>query len=99
MIAFYRIAGIVPGKTASAIGFAQEIAGYMKLTYGVELEVMMPIGGNPQRIGWATRYKDLAALDAVSASLLGDKKYWEMVGKVSDCFVAGSTQDSIWRTL
>jgi len=99
MITFYRVAGIAPGKTASMIAFAQEIAGYMKATYSVELEVMMPIGGNPQRVGWATRYKDLAALDAVNMKLLADKKYWEMIGKATDCFVAGSVHDSIWRTI
>ncbi len=99
MITFYRIAGIAPGKTAAAMGFAHEMAGYMKLNYGVELEVMMPVGGNPQRLGWAARYADLAALDAVAAKLLGDKRYWEVVGKASDCFVAGSMQDSIWRTV
>ena len=99
MITFYRIASVAPGKTASAIGFAHEIAGYMKSTYGTEPEVMMPIGGNPMRIGWATRYKDLAALDAVAGKLPADVKYWEIVGKATDYFIAGSIQDSIWRTL
>ena len=99
MIAFNRTANIAPGKTASAIGFAHEIAGHLKAGYGVELEILMPIGGNPQRIAWSTRYKDLAALDAVSQKLLGDKQYWELVGKASDLFIAGSMHDSIWRTL
>lgn len=97
MIAFNRTAGIAPGKTASALGFAHEIAAYMKSTYGVDLEVLLPIGGNPQRIAWSTRYKDLAALEAVTTKLTADKKYWEIVGKHSDNFVAGSMRDSIWR--
>lgn len=96
MITSYRIASVAPGKTASAIGFAHEIAGYMKSTYGTEPEVMMPIGGNPMCIGWATRYKDLAA---VAGKLPADVKYWEIVGKATDYFIAGSIQDSIWRTL
>jgi hypothetical protein len=99
MIVFNRTAGIALGKTASAIGFAHEIAGHMKVGYGIELEVLLPIGGNPQRIAWSVRYKDLAALDAVNQKLLGDKQYWEMVGKASDNFLAGSMRDSIWRTL
>lgn len=99
MISFYRIAGVAPGRTAAAIGFAHEIAGHMKSTYGVELEVLRPIGGNPQRIAWATRYKDLAALDAVNSKIMTDKRYWEMIGKASDNFVAGSMHDSIWQTL
>jgi hypothetical protein len=99
MIAFVRTAGVAPGKTGAAIGFAHEVSAHMKSTYGVELEVLRPIGGNPQRIAWSTRYKDMAALEAVSNKLLGDKHYWEMVGKASDCFVAGSMHDAIWQTL
>ena len=71
----------------------------MKEAYGVELEVLLPVGGNPQRIAWTTRYKDLAALDTVTTKLLTDKHYWQIVGKGTDNFLAGSLQDSIWRTV
>jgi hypothetical protein len=99
MINFVRVAGIAPGKTAAAIGFAHEIAAYMKSAYGVELEVMRPIGGNPQRIAWSARYADMAALEAVNNKTLADKRYWEMVGKASDNFVGGSMRDTMWQTL
>ncbi len=99
MIAFNRTASIAPNKTASAIGFAHEISAYMKDAYGVELEVLLPIGGNPQRIAWSARYKDLAALDAVSTKLISDKRYWELVGKSSDNFLPGSIRDTMWRTV
>ncbi len=99
MIAFNRIASIAPGKTTNAIAFAHQIAAYMKEAYKVELEISLPIGGNPQRIAWSSRYKDLAAFDAVGSKLLTDKHYWEVVGKGSDNFIAGSIQDSIWRTI
>ena len=98
MIAFNRTANIAPGKTASAIGFAHEIAAYMKSAYEVDLEVLLPIGGNPQRIAWSTRYKNLAALETVNEKILADKQYWTMVGKSSDNFLPGSVRDSIWRT-
>ena len=99
MISFVRVAGIAPGKTAAAIGFAHEIAAYMKSTYGVELEVLRPIGGNPQRIAWSARYPDLATLEAVNTKTLGDKQYWALVGKASDNFVGGSMRDAIWQSL
>jgi hypothetical protein len=99
MISFVRVGGIAPGKTAAAIGFASEIAAYMKSTYGVELEVLRPIGGNPQRIAWSTRYKDLAAMEAVNTKILSDKQYWAMVGKASENFLAGSMRDTIWQTV
>lgn len=99
MIAFVRTAGVAPGKTGAAIGFAHEIAAYLKSAYGVDLEVLRPIGGNPQRIAWSARYKDLAALEAVNAKTLADKQYGAMVGKASDNFVAGSMHDAIWQTV
>jgi len=99
MIAFNRTAAIAPGKTSSSIGFAHEIAAYIKEAYGVELEVLLPIGGNPNRIAWSARYKDLAAMDAVNAKMLADKHYWEIVSKASDNFLPGSVRDSMWRTV
>jgi len=99
VIAFNRTASIAAGKTPSAIGFAHEIAAYMKEAYGLEFEVLLPIGGNPQRVAWTTRYKDLAALDEVSSRLLSDKHYWEVVGKGTENFIAGSMRDSIWRVI
>jgi hypothetical protein len=99
MIAFNRTASIAAGKTATAIAFAHEISAYMKEAYGLELEILLPIGGNPQRIAWSTRYKDLAAFDVVSSKLIADKHYWEIVGKSADNFIPGSMRDSIWRVL
>ena len=99
MIAFNRMASIAAGKTTNAIAFAHQIAAYMKEAYGLELEVLLPIGGNPQRIAWSTRYNDLAAFDAVSSKLLTDKHYWEIVGKGTENFIAGSMRDSIWRVI
>ena len=99
MIAFNRVAAIAPGKTSAAIGFGKEISGYMKQAYGVELEMLVPVGGNPQRLAWSARYADLAALDAVNGKILMDKKYWEIINKNSDLFLAGSIHDSMWRTV
>ncbi len=99
MITFNRVASITPGKTAAAIAFGKEIAAHMKNTYHVELEMLVPVGGNPQRLAWSARYADLAALDAVNGKILGDKKYWEILNKNSDLFLAGSIHDSIWRTV
>ena len=99
MIAFNRVASIAPGKTAAAIAFGKEIAAYMKEAYKVDLEMLMPVGGNPQRLAWSARYADLAALDAVNGKILMDKKYWEIINKNSDLFLAGSIHDSMWRTV
>ncbi len=99
MITISRTASIAPGKTASTIGFAKEVAAYIKQNYGVDLEVMIPIGGNPLRIGWVGRYKDLAAWEDLTAKGLADPAYMQMVAKGADNFIPGSVHDSIWRSL
>ena len=99
MITLFRSGAIAPGKTGDMMVFAHKIAAYFKANFGVELEVMMPIGGNPMRVGWAGRYKDLAAMEAVMNRMLTDKKYMDMAAKGTDLFIPGSLQDSIWRTV
>ncbi len=98
MIAFVRTACIAPGKTRSMMEFAHEIAAHFKSVYDVPLEVLLPIGGNPSRIAWSGRYKDLAALESVTLKMATDKAYWALVEKHSSDFVPGSLHDSIWRT-
>ena len=99
MIVFNKMACIAPGKMASALGHAHEIAAYVKSTYGADVEVLLPIGGNPQRVAWSVRYKDLAAYEVVNTKLREDKHYWEMVSKNSDNFLPGSVRDSFWRVI
>lgn len=98
MIAFIRTACIAPGKTRSMIEFAHEIATHFKNTYDVSLEILLPVGGNPSRIAWSGRYKDLAAMENVTLKLADDKAYWALVEKHTADFVPGSLHDSIWRT-
>jgi hypothetical protein len=99
MIAFHRTASIAPGKTASAISFARDIAAYMKEAYSVHLDVQLPVGGNPQRIAWSTEYKDLASFEAVQTKLLTDKHYWDVVNRGADNFLAASINDNLWRSI
>ena len=53
MIAFVRVASVNPDKTAAAMGFAKDIAAYIKAGYGADLEVLSPIAGKPcdRRVG------------------------------------------------
>ncbi len=99
MIVFSRGAAIAPGKTASAMAFAHQVSAYLKETHRIELEVLMPVGGNPNRIGWSTRYADLAALEAATNKMSADPKYWEIVNGGTANFMAGSVRDAIWRTV
>jgi hypothetical protein len=99
MIAFTRTASIAPGKTATAIGYAHQIAAYVKTTLGTELEVLIPIGGNPNRITWSGRYPSLADFEEQQLKLTCDEKYQHLVASGTDFFIAGSVFDSIWRVI
>ena len=97
MIATTRTASIAPGKSTSALAYIREMAAYMKSTYGVDYEVLIPIGGNPNRVAMSTRHQDLAAFDAVSSKVRSDKQYMQLMEKGSENFIAGSVRVSIWR--
>jgi alcohol dehydrogenase class IV len=99
MIAFYRNAAIATGKLGSAIAFAHQIAAYVKDKHGVELSIAMPVAGNPNRIGWAARYENLAAFEAKMTAITSDPRYQELAAKGSENFIAGTIHDELWRTL
>ncbi len=97
MITFVRTGAIAPGKGAAAFAFAQKIVDYWRSNYDREIEILRPIGGNPNRIAFVSRYRDLAEFDAASTKSLADAKYLELVGAGADLFIAGSLHDEIWR--
>ena len=99
MIAFVRTAIINPGKTASAMAFAKTVTAHFKQHYDIELEVLVPVGGNPQRLAWSARYKDLAAVEALRDKLSGDAAYWALLEQHAADFQAGSMHDAIWKTV
>lgn len=98
MIAFVRVACVRPGQQGAAMSFAKEVSAYLKNSYDLDLEVLRPVGGNPHRIAWSTRYADLAAMDAIVTRMLADPQYLALLKGASECFIAGATRDDIWQT-
>lgn len=99
MITMIRSAAIAPGKGGDAITFAHTVAKHIHSKYGVKLTVSMPIGGNPNRIGWSTSYENLADWEAFSANLMADPDYLAAVAANSATFIAGSVHDDLWRSI
>ncbi len=99
MIIFQRSAAIAPGKTGQAVTFAHEIAAKFKDMSSVDLTVVMPIGGNPNRIAWLAHYNDLAHLDEVSGKMMTDEAYQASIASAAGLFIAGSIADQLWRTM
>ncbi|MEZ5652943.1 MAG: hypothetical protein R3E87_20610 [Burkholderiaceae bacterium] len=99
MIRFIRTVTMAPGITAQGIGFAHEMAAHLKNTLGLSTQVMVAVGGNPQRIGWYYECEDLAALDQGLQRMNADPTYHQMSSRTTDFFVAGSFEDTIWRSI
>jgi len=99
MIVFTRTASIAPGKNIAAIGFAHQIAAYLKTSFGNDWEVLTPIGGNPNRITWSSRAKNLAEFEERQLKLASDQKYMQLVASGLDNFVPGTMFDTIWRAV
>jgi hypothetical protein len=99
VIAIYRSAVVLPGRLSNAVVFAKQVAAYVKDSTGIGVSVSMPVGGNPSRIGWASRYDNLGALETVMGKLMADPKYMEKIAKGGENFIAGSMHDEIWREI
>lgn len=99
MVRFIRTASIAPGKVGEAIMFAKQIADYVDKSFGTKLEVMMPIGGNPNRIAWRAEYADLASVEDLMVRSSADTKYMDMVKSGGIYFIPGSVSDSIWKSI
>src|ERR1700733_15240246 len=99
MIQFSRTSSIAPGKIVDALAFAKEVSEYLYQHYDVKTQVAMPVGSNPHRISWRSAYPSMAALDGFHVKLLTDANYLELVARASSIFVAGSTNDEIWRSI
>jgi hypothetical protein len=99
MITFVRTGAIAPGKGAGAIAFAQKIVAYWRDNYDRQIDVLRPVAGNPNRITFVGRYKDLAEFDSSATRSMADTKYLELLASGADLFIAGSIHDEIWRSL
>ena len=99
MIRFVRTASIAPGKVGDALAYARKISEYVGKKHGVQMEVMMPVGGNPHRVAWRIEFANLGAMEAFQSKLLLDAKFMELSSKAGANFVAGSLNDVIWRTI
>ena len=99
MIRLFRTASIARGKTGEAVAFAHKAADYVKEKHGLEFQVLMPIGGNPQRVAWFCRFNDLEDLEAMKSKLMSDPDYMNLAKEGSNNFIEGSIHDEIWAAI
>lgn len=99
MILFSRTSDAAPGQLAAGIGFAKKVSSYLESEYGTKLEVSVPVGGNPFRIHWTSTFETLEQFETLNTKLMQDAKYVDMMVSGSPCFIAGSTQDTLFKTV
>ena len=99
MVTMIRSAAIAPGKAGDAVQFAYNVTKFIHDKYGVKIHIMMPIGGNPNRIGWQITYESVADWDALGSKLLADPEYGAMVAANAATFIPGSVHDDLWKSI
>jgi hypothetical protein len=99
MIFFVRTISIAPGKNPDAMAFAHKITKYIKDTFKRDIHISMPIGGNPNRIAFSSRYADLAEFESATTQMMADADYQKLVMGNAANVIPGSTHDEVWRTL
>jgi len=98
MISFVRTGAIAPGKGAQAFAFAQKIVAYWQSNYDQHIDLLRPIGGNPNRIAFTSSYKDLTEFERILNKSSADQKYMQLVASGADCWIPGSLNDEMWRS-
>jgi hypothetical protein len=99
MIRFIRSASIAPGKFGDAMAFAKKVAAYLEKQTAVQMQVLVPVAGNPHRVAWSAEYPSLAAMEELNGKLMADQKYAKLLSTGKELFIAGSLNDTIWRTV
>jgi len=98
MVTVLRSGAIAPGKTAEALAFAHQMKKLIKEKYGVTIELLLPVGGNPARIAFKSNYENLGEWETISAKFLADAEYQAAITSNSAVFLPGSVNDDIWRS-
>ena len=92
MVRFMRSAMTVIGRFPEAMAFANEIADYVRGTYGLDLKVFVESDGT---IYWITDYPDYETFASTRTAITADAGYWEIIAKAEGLLLDGSLQDSV----
>jgi hypothetical protein len=78
MITYVRFYSIMPGKTPDALATAHKIKKHAKDKHGFEVNLMMPIGGNPNRIAFVSTADHLADLEGAFGKIEADAEFQKL---------------------
>jgi len=100
MVRWMRKARVAPGKFIEAMGFATEIAGYVKKFEGLPpVHVFIDDFGDMTTIRWVVDYESLAAMEKVTTPMMSDQEYFQKIDSSSHVFIPGSVKDTVMRLI
>jgi len=100
MVRWMRTARVAPGKFMEAMGFATEIASYVKKFEGLPpVQVFMDSFGDMTTLRWVVDYESLAAMEQVGLQMMVDQEYLNKVNSSSHVFIPGSLKDTVMRLI
>lgn len=100
MVRWMRKARIAPGKFIEAMGFATEIATYVKKFEGLPpVHVFVDSFGDMTTLRWVVDYESLAAMETVSQQMMSDQEYLQKVNSSSHLLIPGSVKDVVMRLI
>ena len=100
MVRWMRKARVAPGKFMEAMGFAIEIAKYVKKFEGLPpVHVFMDSFGDMTTLRWVVDYENLAAMEKVNTQLIADQEYLKKVDSSAHVFIPGSVKDTVMRLI
>jgi hypothetical protein len=100
MVRWMRKARVAPGKFIEAMGFATEIAKYVKKFEGLPpVHVFIDSFGDMTTLRWVVDYESLAAMEKVNTQMMSDQEYFQKIDRSSHVFIPGSVKDVVMRLI
>ena len=100
MVRWMRKARVAPGKFMEAMGFATEIAAYVKKFEGLPpVQVFMDSFGDMTTLRWVVDYESLAEMEKVNTQMMSDQEYHQKIDSSSHVFIPGSVKDVVMRLI
>ena len=100
MVRWMRKAQVAPGKFIEAMGFATEIAQYVKKFKGIPpVQVFIDSFGDMTTLRWVVDYESLAAMEQVGLQMMADQEYLNKVNSSIHVFIPGTVKDTVMRSV
>jgi hypothetical protein len=101
MITFARTGDFQDGKQPAAMAWAIKVTDYLNEVLGLNIQVMVNVGGKVNQLHWVGTFDTLAAYDEAMEKIAADQGYMELFAEAAAqaLFRANSIRDNLFRTV